>query len=254
MHSTICQHIWLYSDSRRIDFETEIDWHEHHQILKAAFPLDVLSSTATYDIQFGHVSRPTHENTSWDKAKFEVYGHKWVDISEPGYGVSLLNDCKYGHNTEGSTLKLTMLKSGTYPNPEADQGIHTFTYSLLPHMGDFRSAGVIREAYNLNQPLLASPVTGENGDLPTSFSLVSCDNESIIIETVKKAEVDNGMIVRFYESFGGKTNATVQVAPGFTKAYLCDLMENELQELPIRNDCVSLPIHNFEIVTLKFVR
>ena len=254
MHSVIRQNIWLYSDSRRIDFETEIDWHEHHQILKAAFPLDVLSSTATYDIQFGHVSRPTHENTSWDKAKFEVYGHKWVDISEPGYGVSLLNDCKYGHNTEGSTLKITMLKSGTYPNPEADQGLHTFTYSLLPHKGDFRNAGVIREAYSLNQPLLSSPVTGESGDLPTSFSLVFCDNESVIIETVKKAEVDNSMIVRFYESFGGKANATVQVAPGFTKAYLCDLMEKELQELEFNDNCVSVPVSNFEIITLKFTK
>jgi len=254
MHSVICQNIWLYSDSRRIDFETEIDWHEHHQILKAAFPLDVLASTATYDIQFGHVSRPTHENTSWDKAKFEVYGHKWVDISEPGYGVSLLNDCKYGHNTEGSTLKITMLKSGTYPNPEADQGLHTFTYSLLPHEGDFRSAGIIREAYNLNQPLLTSPVTGERGDLPVSFSLVSCDKESVIVETVKKAEADNGMIVRMYEAFGGRTNATVQVAPGFKKAYLCDLMENALEELPLHENSLSLNLSNFEIVTVKFVK
>ena len=253
MHSTITQYLWLYSESRRIDFETEIDWHEHHQLLKAAFPLDVLSSTATYDIQFGHVQRPTHENTSWDKAKFEVYGHKWVDISEPGYGVSLLNDCKYGFNTEGSTLKLTMLKCGTYPNPEADQGIHVFTYSLVPHEGDFRSAGIIQEAYALNQPLVATEACGD-GTLSDTFSLVSCDQPSVMVETIKKAEADDGMIVRMYESFGGRCAANITVAPGFKKAYLCDLMENVLRELPLENNCVTLPVSNFEIITLKFVK
>lgn len=253
MHSTITQYIWLYSESRRIDFETEIDWHEHHQILKAAFPLDVLTHTATYDIQFGHVTRPTHENTSWDKAKFEVYGHKWVDISEPGYGISLLNDCKYGYNTDGSTLKLTMLKCGTYPNPEADQGLHVFTYSLIPHTGDFRSAGIIQEAYALNQPLVAVQACG-NGTLPNTFSLVSCDQPGTIIETVKKAEADDGMIVRMYEAFGGHCTANITVTPGFSKAFLCDLMENELQELPMVDNRVTLPMSNFEITTLKYIK
>lgn len=253
MHSTITQYLWLYSESRRIDFETEIDWHEHHQILKAAFPLDVLSATATYDIQFGHVQRPTHENTSWDKAKFEVYGHKWVDISEPGYGVSLLNDCKYGYNTEGSTLKLTMLKCGTYPNPEADQGLHVFTYSLMPHTGDFRSAGIIQEAYGLNQPMLATRAEG-NGIAPDTFSLVSCDKSAVMIETVKKAESDDSMIVRMYESFGGRCTANITVAPGFRKAYLSDLMENELHELAFVDHQLTLPVSNFEIITLKLTR
>ena len=252
MRSRIVQDLWLYSESRRIDFETKIDWHEHHQILKAAFPLDILTNTATYEIQFGHVQRPTHENTFWDKAKFEVYGHKWADLSEPGYGVSLLNDCKYGHSAEGSTLKLTLLKCGTYPNPEADQGEHIFTYSLLPHSGGFREAGVIREAYSLNQPLLALEAKG-GGTLPDTFSLVSCDAESVIVETVKKAEADSGMIVRLYEAFGGKCQANIRIAPGFRKAFLCDLMEKQLEELPIRDNTVTLPVHNFEIITLKFV-
>ena len=187
MNSKIVQHIWLYSESRRIDFETEIDWHEHHQILKAAFPLDILTSSATYEIQFGHVSRPTHENTSWDKAKFEVYGHKWVDMSEHNYGISMINHCKYGYNTEGSTLKLTMLKCGTYTNPEADQGIHCFTYSLVPHTGDFRTASIIQEAYCLNQPLVILTAAGGSGVLPNDFSLISCNQPNVIIETVKKS-------------------------------------------------------------------
>ena len=254
MHSTITQKIWLYSGSPRIDFETEIDWHEKHQILKAAFPLAIHANNATFDIQFGHVVRPTHENTSWDKARFESYGHKWVDVSENGYGVSLLNDCKYGYNTEGSTLKLTMLKCATYPNPHADEGKHIFTYSLLPHIGDFREAGVIQEAYSLNQPLEAVHVNSGDGTLPGTYSLVSSDSPNVMIETVKKAEADGSMIVRLYEAFDRRSKAVISVAEGFKKAYLCNLLEDELEELPFDGTKLPLPVRNFEIITLKFTR
>lgn len=183
------------------------DWHEHHQVLKVAFPLDVHTSTATYETQFGHVERPTHTNTSWDAAKFEVCAHKWVSVAENGYGVALLNDCKYGFNTEGSTLKLTVLKCSQYPNAEADQGEHKLTYSLLPYEGDFREAGVINEAYALNQPHVVTTVKKNDGALSDKFSLVSCDKKNIIVETVKKAEADDGMIVRLYDAFNRKTKA-----------------------------------------------
>lgn len=252
MESTISQNLWLYSDSRRIDFETDIDWHQQHQVLKTAFPLDVHTNSATYDIQFGHTQRPTHQNTSWDKAKFETCGHKWVDMSENGYGVALLNDCKYGHNTEGSTLKLTILKAGTDPNPEADQGQHLLTYSLLPHVGDFRTAGVINEAYALNQPLSSLPVKKQVGTLPETFSLVSCDKENVIVETVKKAENNNAMIVRMYEAFDSRGEVTVTVADGFKKAYLCNLMEENIEKLDFEDNKVKIPFKNFEIITLKF--
>ncbi len=251
--SVIKQNIWLYSDNTRIDFDNDIDWHEQHQILKSAFPLDVHSMNTTYEIQFGHVTRPNHENTSWDKAKYEVYGHKWVDMSESGYGVALLNDCKYGHNTEGSILKITMLKCGTFPNPKADQGRHTFTYSLMPHIGDFREAGVIHEAYSLNQPLESIEITANEGKKPSEFSLVSCDKENVIVETVKKCEYDNGMIVRMYDAFDSRTKVTLTVADGFKKAYLCDLMENVIADLPFDGKTVTLHVKNFEIVTLKFI-
>ena len=254
LSSTLTQHIWLYSHCRRIDFENDIDWHEKHQLLKAAFPLDIRTMTATYEVQFGHVSRPTHENTGWDQAKFEVYGHKWVDLSEEGYGVSLLNDCKYGHNTEGSTLKLTLLKCATYPNPEADQGRHLFTYSLLPHTGGFKEAGVIQEGYSLNQPLLTAPITGEAGTLPATFSMVSCNKDNVIVETLKKAEDSDDLIVRLYEAWNRRGSATLTVAPGFSRACLCDMMENELQDLPFDGSAVTLPVGNFEIITVKLVR
>lgn len=252
MHSTIEQTIWLYSDSRRIDVDNDIDWHDKQQMLKVAFPVDIHVREAAYEIQFGHVYRPTHSNTSWDQAKFEVCGHKWVDVSENGYGFALLNDCKYGFNTEENVLKLTILKSATYPNPRADEGKHVFSYSLLPHCGDFREAGVIKEAYVFNQPLTALAVPAQKGTLSDNYSLCYCDEQNVVLETVKKAENGDDMIVRLYEAFDSRSNATVHVADGFNKAYLCDLMENELEELAFDNNTVSLPIKNFEILTLKF--
>ncbi len=254
LNSRIVQTVWLYDDHPRIDFETEADWHERHQLLKAAFPLDVHAASAAYEIQFGHVVRPTHENTSWNKAMFEVSGHKWVDVAEDGYGVSLLNDCKYGYNVEGSTLKITLIKCGTYPNPDADQGRHVFTYSLLPHQGGFREAGVIREAYCMNQPVDWMEVAGRgDGTLPEEFSLVSCEQENVVLETVKKAEADDGLIVRMYEAFDRRGKAVLKVAEGYHRAYLCDLLENVVSELKLWDNQVEIPISNFEIVTVKLV-
>ena len=252
MSSKIKQTVWLYSESSRIDFETALDWHEHHQILKAVFPLDVHSMSITCDVQFGHVTRPTHENTSWDAARFESYAHKWVDVSESDYGVALLNDCKYGYGTEGSTLSLTLLKCATFPDPNADQGEHHFTYSLMPHMGDFREAGVIDEACALNQPLYESHVEKQSGNLPEAYSLVSVDKPNAVITAVKKAEADDGLIVRLYDSYDCKSNVTVTVPNEYVKAELCDMMENTIVELSIKNGEVTLPLSNFEIITLKF--
>ncbi len=254
LDSEIIQNIWLYSDTDRIDFDTDIDWHERNQVLKVAFPVDVHANTATYETQFGHIERPTHGNTSWDQAKFEVCAHKWVTVAENGYGVGLLNDCKYGFNTEGSTMKLTVLKCSQYPNEEADQGAHKLTYSIMAYEGDFREAGVINEAYALNQPFTVAQVCANKGALADEFSLVSCDRANVIVETVKKAEDDDGMIVRMYDAFNRRANATVTVAEGFKKAYLCDLMENQIEELEFSDNKVTVPVSNFEIITLKFTR
>lgn len=252
--SIITQYIWLYSDIDRVDFENDIDWHERHQVLKVAFPVDVHAKFATYETQFGHVERPTHTNTSWDRAKFEVCGHKWVDLSDNGYGVALLNDCKYGFNTEGNTLKLTVLKCATFPNPEADQGRHIFTYSIMPHLGDFREAGVIDAAYSLNQPLEIAKVTSEKGSAPAEFSLVSCNKNNVVIETVKKAEDEDAIIVRMYDAFDRREKVSLTVADGFKKAYLCDMLEKNISELAFDGKKVTVPVSNFEIVTLKFTK
>ncbi|MBR6646220.1 MAG: alpha-mannosidase, partial [Clostridia bacterium] len=158
LNSTIVQKVLVYENDRRIDFPTEIDWHNQHIIVKAMFPVNVHASNATYEVQFGNYERPTHQNTSWDAAKFEVCAHKWADISDGGYGVSLINDCKYGHSAEDSTIKLTLLKSATWPDNVDDQGKHEFTYSLYPHKDDFRKAGTVKEGYKLNQPIILKEI------------------------------------------------------------------------------------------------
>jgi len=248
--STVKQMLWLYSDSPRIDFEHEIDWHEKHQILKLSFPCNLQAKEATYEIQFGHLTRPTHKNTSWDAAKFEVCGHKWADISEYGYGVSLLNDCKYGYSAEGSTLALTVLKCPSEPDPTADEGIHVFTCSLLPHVGDFRAAGVIHEAYHLNQPLLSCPIERGEGDLAERFSMIECDDPAVIIDGIKRAEKSDGLIVRLFEAFGGHARVRLRVAEDFRKATLVDLMEREIAPLSIEDGRITLDFGAFEIHTV----
>ncbi|MBO5070732.1 MAG: alpha-mannosidase [Roseburia sp.] len=252
--STIIQDIVLTRDSKRVDFVTEVDWHEDHVLLKAAFPVDIHNTRATYDIQFGNLERPTHQNTSWDAAKFEVCAHKWADLSEGNYGVSILNDCKYGYSIEDNVMKISLLKAATYPNPDADRGINHFTYSLYPHKGDFREGKTVEEGYLLNCPLDASFAPKTNGTLSDHFSLVSCLQENIVVETIKKAEESDDIIVRFYDSYNQKTLVALQTAFDYKEVYLCDMLENNLEKLESKDGCVTVPVKNFEIITLKFVR
>jgi alpha-mannosidase len=207
---------------------------------------------ATYDVQYGHLVRPTHQNTGWNEAKFETYAHKWVDMSENGYGVALLNNGKYGHAADGSKLSITLLKGATYPDTQADQGRHKFTYSLMPHLDDFRKGGVIEESYFLNQPLYERQIGAAKGSLPESYSFVSADAPNAVITAVKKAENGDGLIVRFYDAYDCKSNVTLTVPETYTKAWLCDLMENEVSQLRISGGKTVLPVSNFEIVTVKF--
>lgn len=253
-NSIICQDILLRNGSKRIDFVTEVDWNEDHVLLKAAFPVDIHSDHATYDIQFGNLKRPTHRNNSWDAAKFEVCAHKWADLSEGNYGVSILNDCKYGYSVEENRMTISLLKAATYPNPEADRGHHQFTYSLYPHCGDYRQGGTIQEGYQLNMPLVVEPIMANHGTLPEHFSMVSCAQENVVIEAVKKAEADDSVIVRLYETYDQKALAEIKTSFAWKKVYLCNLMEEEEKLLEAEGDIVKLPMKNFEIVTLQFVR
>jgi len=248
MNSTITQKILVYSESRRIDFRTEIDWHENHVILKVAFPTTIHTNKANYEIQFGNVERPNHSNTSWDAAKFEVCAQKWGDLSDENYGVSVLNDCKYGYSADGGEMSLTLIKCGTDPNPVSDEGYHSFTYSLYPHEGNARRGGTIKEAYLLNRPLEAVYTEG-GGKLDDKFSLVSTDCDNIIIETVKKAESGDGIVVRMYDACNMKTQPVLKFGFEAEKVYLCDLLENPVEEIGSGTE-VKVDAGNFEIVTL----
>lgn len=249
--SEIVQTILLYDDVRRIDVKNEIDWHEEHLLLKAHFPINVHATKAVYDIQFGNLERNNHENTSWDAAKFEVCAHKWADISEDGYGVSILNDCKYGYSCLGNTMTLSLLKCATYPNPEADKGHHSFTYSIYPHKGSFKEGGTVQEAYKLNQKLTLCDIGAQNAVLPEKMSMINCDCDNIIIETVKLAEEDNSVVVRLFDVYNRKSSPTIFFNFDVKNAYISDLLENTQAKLDVCNNSVKLDVSNFEIITLK---
>ena len=250
-NSKIVQTIFVYEHLDRIDFDTFIDWKESHLVLKTKFPVDVNANKATYDIQFGSVERPTHKNTRWDAARFEVCAHKYCDFSEYGYGVSLLNDCKYGHAIHDGIMSLTLLKCGTFPDPTADKCEHRFTYSLCPHSGDYREAGIIQKAYELNVPMTAVKVSGNKGTLPCEYSLLTADKENVIFETAKKSEDGDDIILRGYECFNKRTDVTLTLGVPVKSAYICDMLENEETEIPVIDSKISLTFKPFEIITVK---
>jgi len=252
--STITQLITLREGSKRLDFVTDIDWHEDHVLLKAAFPLDIRTSHANYEIQFGHIERPTHRNTSWDQAKFEVSAHKWADLSEADYGVALLNDAKYGYSTEENVMKLSLLKAPTYPNPVADRGQHHFTYSLYPHAGNLAQSDVVRQAYRLNLPMTVRAMEANAaGTLPESFSFVQANRANVIVETAKTAEDGNGYAVRFYDAQNKKTNVTLTFGFPVKEAYLTDMLEQNPIAVAADGNTVTVPLSNFEVKTLRVI-
>ena len=251
LNSTIEQTIYLYSDINRIDFDSTIDWKEKQILLKAAFPVDIHSDKATYEIQYGNVERPTHWNTSWDWARFEVCGHKWADLSEGGYGVSLLNDCKYGHDIKDSVMRLTLLKSSTSPNVDADREIHNFIYSIYPHAGDWKTADVEGMAYNLNCPFYTKVEPAHDGSLPAEFSFVRLDCDNVMIEVVKKAEDSDDTIVRLYEYKNKRTSVRLTCCKPLVYAAECDLMENETGTVEVEENAFAFDIKPYEIKTFK---
>ena len=251
LDSTITQSICIYKDIPRIDIKNEIDWKEHQIFMKTLFPVDVHTSEATFDIQYGNVKRQTHYNTSWDYAKFEVCVHKWLDVSEDNYGVSMLNDCKYGCSVHDGVIGMSMLKSARYPNPEADKEFHEFTYSFYPHEGDWRSAGTVKQAYQLNNPLTAVVKETEGGALKEIYSHVSSDQDNVVVEVVKKAEEGDALIVRLYECFNRRTHSTLTFAKDIASAWECDMMEVNCGEAAVAGNQIEFDMKPYEIKTFK---
>ena len=246
VHSTICQKVHFYANARRIDFETTIDWKEHQHLLKVEFPIDIHSDEATFDVQFGNVSRKIHTNTSWEQARFESCGQKWIDFSEGRYGVSILNDCKYGHSVKDGVVSLTLIKCGVEPNQNTDVEMHYFTYSLYPHAEDWRRGGTVQEGYKLNLPMYA--VSG--GEPGKKYSFASVDKDNVVLETVKQAEDGNGTVLRLYESHNTKTKVTLAVPAGFKNAYSTNLLEQIEEELTVNDGKVTFTIKPYEIMTI----
>lgn len=251
LESEIIQDLLIYRDIPRVDFVNYVDWKERQVLLKAAFPVDINANTATYEIQYGNVQRPTHWNTSWDLARFEVVGHKWADLSEEGYGVSLLNDCKYGYDIKDSMMRLSLLKSAIYPNVDADREKHEFIYSLYPHRGDWRDGGTVPMAYQLNVPLYGLMLDAQEGSLPQELSMARLDQENVIIEVIKKAEDSQDIIVRVYECFNKRCDVTFTFFRDMKQVWECDMLENNLEEIKSDGKEFKFFIKPYEIKTFK---
>ncbi|GLW48620.1 alpha-mannosidase [Streptomyces sp. NBRC 14336] len=253
--STITQTVTLRADSPRIDFATDLDWREAEKFLKAGFPVDVRAPHSSAEIQFGHVQRPTHTNTTWEAARFEVSGHRWVHIGEPGYGVAVLNDSTYGHDISRTvredggtttTVRLSLVRAPRVPDPEADQGRHRFTYALLPGAD---IADAVAEGYALNLPLRVADTAAPPAPV------VAVDGDGITVEAVKLADDRSGdVVVRLYESRGGRARGTLR--PGFrtARAHITDLLERPLSEAPLTDGAVPLELRPFQILTLRLAR
>ncbi|WP_179394546.1 alpha-mannosidase [Lacticaseibacillus absianus] len=242
-HSKIVQVMRIFSDERRIDFITHVDWHEKQRLMKVAFPVDIRASEATYDIQYGNVKRPTHWNTSWDLAKFETVGHQWADLSETDYGVSLLNDSKYGYDIKDNVMRLSLLRSSVWPDPVADEGEHTFTYSLYPHMATVNASDTQQAAWALNSPFLVGTTDAEDHQL---FSFAP--EAKVALDAVKLAEDGQGLIVRLHDYTGGRQTFALTPQFEFEGVEEDNLMEEQTGEV----DLTALSFRPYEIKTLRF--
>ncbi|MCP4405587.1 MAG: alpha-mannosidase, partial [bacterium] len=242
--STITQDLIVYAHSPRIDFRTSVDWNVRQQMMKVAFPVAIRATEATYDIQFGSIKRPTHWNTSWDYARFEVLGHQWADLSERGYGVSILNDCKYGYDIFKNVMRLTLLKSPIFPDTEGDRGQHEFTYALLPHEGDWFEGNTVQEAWTLNNPLRSVPQSPSQ----PNCSLFRLSADHVMIDTVKKSEDSNRIVLRIHEFAGARGAVEIQSDLCIQSWQESDLMERTFGEKHLESR-ICFDITPYEIKT-----
>ena len=250
--SKFVQTISIPDEADYIDVENDIDWHEKHVLLKAAFPLAASGPFATYEIPYGTIERATTRNNSWEKAQFEVPAMRWADLGDGKHGLSVINNSKYGYDAVGNVLRLTLLRSPVDPDPEADQGHHHFHYALYPHAGTWKDALTIRHGYEYNYPLTAVVTTAHAGSLPAEHSFASVGPENVVLTAVKKAEDANGLIFRAYEWAGKETMAEFHVPAGATGATVTNMMETpEGAALTVAGDVVKVPMHPYEIVTIR---
>jgi alpha-mannosidase len=256
--SQLTQDTVFYVKDRRIDFETKVDWRERQRLLKAGFDTALDAAQVRCEVQYGHLLRNTHRNLPQDRAKFEICAHKWICLEEGGEGAALLNDCKYGHDVSGGSMRITLLRSPTAPDEEADQGEHRFTYSLLPFSGGFGASSVVRAGYELNDPAqaestaLASRAASPKDDSGASYSLFSVNNPAVIAECVKapEAAAAGAMVIRLYESLGARTGTTLRFCRELAGASEVNMLETGERALPINGRELELDLRAFEIKTI----
>lgn len=245
--SRMRQVVRLDAGSPRLEFRTTVDWHESHTLLKACFPLAVRAPQATYETAFGYAERPTHFSTAWDRARYEVPGHRFADLSEHGFGVALLTDSTYGYSCHDNELRLSLLRSPKSPDPEADMGTHQFAYAILPHAGGWREAGVVAEALRFNVPIRwASHQFGGPG-----VSFARADDPNLVLDTIKRAEDSTQLVLRLYEAHGARGVARLHLARPFSSVVCANALEDDLHELECDGDAVVIPYRPHEIVTVK---
>jgi alpha-mannosidase len=250
-NSTFVRDITMYAGVPRVDVKMRANWHEKHILLKVAFPVSAHSQKATFEIPYGSIERPTTRNTPAEQAKFEVPSQRWADISDAKHGFSLLNDCKYGYDAKGNVLRLSLLRSPEWPDPHADEGLHEFTYSLYPHGGGWREAQTIRRGYELNYPPAVLQAQNHAGTLGPEHSFLQVEGDNVVVSALKKSENDNALVVRFYEWKGTENDLQLHFTSGAQSAVETNLMEEPIQELPLKNDVATVHTKPYEIKTVK---
>jgi alpha-mannosidase len=242
----------LSAEGDTVDIDNEFDWHETHVLLKAAFPLAASGPFATYEIPYGTIDRATTRNNSWEKAQFEVPAMRWADLGDGKHGLSLINNSKYGYDAAGNVLRLTLLRSPTWPDPEADRGHHHFHYALYPHAGTWKDAMTVRHGWEYNYPLMATVTTAHAGVLPAEHSFASVTPENVVLTAMKKAEDAKGLILRAYEWAGKDATVEFHVPPGAKGATVTNMMETaEGSPLEVSGDVVKTSIKPYEILTIR---
>jgi alpha-mannosidase len=233
----------LDAGSPRLEFHTTVDWDEEHVLLKVCFPLAVRAPSATYEMQFGYAERPTHFSTAADAAKYEVPGHRWADLCEHGFGAAVLTDSKYGYSCYGDELRVSLLRAPKSPDPEADLGGHEFAYALFPHAGGWREGGVVAEAARFNVPLRRSSAP--------AGSFASVDDSNLVLDTIKRAEDSDALVLRLYEAHGARGTATLRLGFTFESARLANALEDDGESLEVDGDTIRIPYRPHQIVTVK---
>jgi alpha-mannosidase len=251
-NSKFVQDIVLHAGSDQLEIVNDIDWHETHELLKTAFPLAASSAMATYEIPYGSIDRPTTRNNSWEKAQFEVPALRWADLGDGKHGFSLINESKYGYDASGNVLRLSLLRSPVWPDPEADRGHHHFSFALYPHPGDWKQALTVRHGYEFNYHLDAMQVGSHIGTMPARHSFVSVAPEDVVLTAMKKAEDSNGLVFHFYEWAGKAGTVEISLPPGATGATETNLLEDpQGSPLQVSGNKVTVPVKPFEIVAVR---